>query len=428
MNQFLALLSRQLAADARALPSRARERLPSERVQRCGTIAELRAAARRELPRVMFDFIDGGANDEVTSTRNREDFAEIELLPRVLVDVSQLDLQTTLLGQPVALPVLGAPMGLNGLIHHDGEAAIGRVLHDAGSVYVLAAMASYSIEEIAEQAPGPTWFQMYMWRDRGLVRELVERARAVDFRALMVTVDVPRAAARDRDRRNGFALPPRVTLRSLVGGLVRPRWSAQFIRHPRMTTASIAGHGGGPDDPVGMTEYINRQFDPTADWDDLAWFRDLWDGPLVVKGILGAEDARHAVQVGADAIAVSNHGGRQLDHAPSTIRALPPIVDAIGSDAEVYLDGGVRRGSDALKALAMGARACMIGRPLVYGLGAGGEAGARRAFAILEQELRTAMALAGCPSLAAVDRSLVACADQSSRSRSRRLEARPAGD
>jgi L-lactate dehydrogenase (cytochrome) len=175
-----------------------------------------------------------------------------------------------------------------------------------------------------------------------------------------------------------------------------------------MTTASISGHGGGPDDPVGITAYVNGQFDPTAGWDDFAWFRELWDGPLVVKGILGAGDARRAVAVGADAVIVSNHGGRQLDHAPSTIRALTPIVDAIGSDAEVILDGGVRRGSDVLKAIALGARACMIGRPLVYGLGAGGEAGARRAIAILDQELRTAMALAGCPSLAAADRSLVA--------------------
>ena len=408
MNEFLTLVSRQLATDARTLPRRARARFSDERVERCGTIAELRAAAQRGVPRVMFDFVDGAANDEVTSRRNREDFAELELVPRVLVDVSDVDTRTTVLGQPVAVPLIGAPMGLNGLVHHVGEAGIARAMHDAGTIHALAAMASYSIEEIATEAPGPTWFQMYIWRDRGLVRELVERARAAGFRALVVTVDVPRAAGRDRDRRNGFGLPPRVTLSSLVGGAVRPRWSAQFIRHPRMTTASISGHGGGPDDPVGITAYVNGQFDPTAGWDDFAWFRELWDGPLVVKGILGAGDARRAVAVGADAVIVSNHGGRQLDHAPSTIRALTPIVDAIGSDAEVILDGGVRRGSDVLKAIALGARACMIGRPLVYGLGAGGEAGARRAIAILDQELRTAMALAGCPSLAAADRSLVA--------------------
>jgi L-lactate dehydrogenase (cytochrome) len=408
VNEFLTLLSRQLATDARTLPGRVRARFSDERVQRCGTIAELRAAAQRGVPRVMFDFVDGAANDEVTSRRNREDFAGLEIVPRVLVDVSGVDIRTTVLGHPIDVPLLGAPMGLNGLVHHHGEAGIARAMHDAGTVHALAAMASYSIEEIAAEAPGPTWLQMYIWRDRGLVRELVERARAVGFLALVVTVDVPRAAGRDRDRRNGFALPPRVTLRSLAGGMIRPRWSAQFIRHPRMTTASIVGHGGGTDDPVGITAYVNGQFDPTADWDDLAWFRELWEGPLVVKGILGAADARRAVSAGADAVIVSNHGGRQLDHAPSTIRALGPIVDAIGSDAEVYLDGGVRRGSDVLKAVALGARACMIGRPLVYGLGAGGEAGARRAVAILEQELRTAMALAGCPSLAMADRSQLA--------------------
>ena len=408
MNEFLTLLSRQLATDARTLPGRVRARFSDERVQRCGTIAELRDAARRGVPRVMFDFVDGAANDEVTSRRNREDFAELEIIPRMLVDVSEVDTRTTLLGQPVAVPLLGAPMGLNGLVHHHGEAGIARAMHDAGTIHALAAMASYSIEEIATEAPGPTWLQMYIWRDRGLVRELVERARGAGFLALVVTVDVPRAAGRDRDRRNGFGLPPRVTLRSLAGGAIRPRWSAQFIRHPRMTTASIAERGGGPDHPVGITTYVNGQFDPTAEWNDLAWFRELWDGPLVVKGILGPVDARHAVGVGADAIIVSNHGGRQLDHAPSTIRALTPVLDAIGSDAEIYLDGGIRRGSDVLKAVALGARACMIGRPLVYGLGAGGEAGARRAVAILEQELRTAMALAGCPSLGAADRSLVA--------------------
>jgi len=407
MNEFLTLVRRQLTADARTIPQRARARFSDERVQRCGTIAELRAAARVSVPRVMFDFVDGAANDEVTSRRNREDFAELEIVPRVLTDVSELDIRTTVLGQPIAVPLIGAPMGLNGLVHHVGEAGIARAMHDAGTVHTLAAMASYSIEEIATESPGPMWFQMYIWRDRGLVRELVERARAAGFRALVVTVDVPRAAGRDRDRRNGFGIPPRVTLRSLVGGVIRPRWSAQFIKQPRMTTASIAGHRVGPSDAVGITAYVNSQFDPSAGWDDLTWFRGLWDGPLAVKGILSAEDARRAADLGADAVIVSNHGGRQLDHAPSTIRALAPIVDAIAADADVILDGGVRRGSDVLKAIALGARACMIGRPLVYGIAAGGETGARRAVTILEQELRTAMALSGCQSLAGLDRSLV---------------------
>jgi L-lactate dehydrogenase (cytochrome) len=222
-----------------------------------------------------------------------------------------------------------------------------------------------------------------------------------------LTVDVPVAAARDRDRRNGFGAPPRVTLRSLAGGALRPRWSAQFIRDPRMTFACLADHGA-PSDPGQIAAYIGSQFDAGATWEQVAWMREQWPGPIVIKGILRPADARQAVTVGASAIAVSNHGGRQLDGAPSTIRALPAIVDEVGGDAEVYLDGGVRRGADILKALALGARACLAGRPLVYGLAAGGETGARRAVAILTAELRGAMALAGCPDVAALDRSWVA--------------------
>ncbi|HEX5191959.1 MAG TPA: alpha-hydroxy acid oxidase [Solirubrobacteraceae bacterium] len=407
MNEFVAFLGRQLAADARSAAPRVRARLSDQRVQRCGTIAELRAAARRGVPRVMFDFVDGGAEDEVTIGHNRSDLAELEIVPRMLADVSSVDLSTTVLGEPVAVPLLSAPMGLNGLVHHDGELGIARAVHDAGSVFVLAAMASYSIEEIAHGAPGATWLQMYLWKDRGLVAELMQRAAAVGQRVLVLTVDVPRPAARDRDRRNGFGFPPRMTMRTLAGGLARPRWSAQFIRYPRMTTASVSGHGGGAQDPVTITEYIGRQFDSATTWDDITWFRERWDGPLAIKGLLHPDDARRAVSLGFDAIIVSNHGGRQLDHAVSSIRALGPIVDAVGADAEVLLDSGIRRGSDIFKALALGARACLAGRPFAYGLGAGGETGARRAMTILTEELRATMGLAGCPSVTALDSSWV---------------------
>jgi L-lactate dehydrogenase (cytochrome) len=247
------------------------------------------------------------------------------------------------------------------------------------------------------------WFQLYVWRDRGLVAELVQRAAQAGHRALVVTVDVPRAAVRERDRRNGFGIPPRLTLRSCGEGLMRPRWSVDFLRRPRMSVANAADHGGGERDAVSLTEYINSQFDPRLSWGDLAWLREQWSGPLVVKGILRGDDARQAVRLGADAVIVSNHGGRQLDHAPSSIAALPGVLDAVGADAEVYVDGGIRRGSDILKALALGARACLVGRPLVYGLAAGGDAGAVHAMRILTEELRIAMALTGCPVLRDID-------------------------
>jgi isopentenyl diphosphate isomerase/L-lactate dehydrogenase-like FMN-dependent dehydrogenase len=408
VNELTRLVGRQLKKDVRGLPAATRGRLDgSTRISRCGTVDEVRAAARRALPRVIFDFIDGAAGDEVTSRRNREDFAALELVPRVLSDVSAVDLSTTVLGRPVALPVLGAPMGLLALVHPDGELALARALHRAGSVYAVSAMASHSIEDLMAASPGRTWFQLYVWRDRGLVRELVDRARAAGCEALVLTVDVPVAAGRDRDRRNGFGIPPRLTLRSAVEGARRPRWSYRFVRRAPLGMGNIAGHGVADGDAVAITDYITRQFDPGVTWADLAWFRELWDGPLLVKGVLAPVDAAEAVRVGADGVIVSNHGGRQLDHAPSTIRALRGVAEAVAGDAEVFVDGGVRRGSDVMKAVALGARACLVGRPLVYGLGVGGEAGVARVLAVLEAELRTALALAGCPSTTALDASRI---------------------
>jgi L-lactate dehydrogenase (cytochrome) len=396
VSDILRLLASQVAKDLRGLPSRGRA--AERRLARAGSIAEIRDAARAALPKVIFEFVDGGANDERTVRRNVADFDEIALLPRTLVDVSEVDTTTTVLGQPVASPILGAPTGLCGLIHHDGELGLARAMHGAGSVYTLAAMSSYSIEEVVAGSPGPLWFQTYLWRDHGVVRELADRAAAAGVHALVVTVDVPRSADRHRDRRNGFGLPPRLTARTLASGVRHPRWTADFVRRPRITAANVAaGPSGG--DAVSVAGYIDRQFDPSATWEDLAWLREVWDGPLVVKGVLGAADARRAVECGADAVVVSNHGGRQLDHACSSIAALPAVVDAVGDAVEVYLDSGVRRGSDVVKALGLGARACLVGRPIVLGLGAGGTAGAARAIEILQQELRVALMLAGAPSV-----------------------------
>lgn len=396
---FIRLLSEQLGDGLAGLW---RGRRPAGRAERCLNVAELRALARRSIPASVFDYVDGGANDERTLRSNRLDFERLEISPRVLTDVSGIELSTTVLGQPVAIPILGAPTGLTGLSHPLGEVGVARAVHGAGSIYVLSASSSYTIEEVAEQAPGPTWFQLYMWRDRGFVRELLARAQAAGHRALMLTVDVPVSAGRERDIRNGFGIPPRLTARTVRQGLSRPAWTLRFLRDPRIEIANAAGLPQG-EGARSMIEFVNRQFDPSASWDDVAWLREAWDGPVAIKGILRADDAEHAVRVGAEAIVVSNHGGRQLDGAPSSIAALPTIVDAVGGDAEVYLDSGVRRGSDALKALALGARAVLVGRAVVFGLAAGGQAGAERAMRLLADELRTAMALAGVPRVSGLD-------------------------
>jgi L-lactate dehydrogenase (cytochrome) len=387
-----ALLARQLRGD----------QWRRSRLERCGNIAELRTLARRRVPRAVFDYIDGAAGDELTLDRNIADLRALELLPRVLTGGTEIDLATTVLGTPVAAPILGAPTGLTGLAHHRGEVALARAVNAAGSLYVLSAVGSYSIEEVARAADGPKWFQLYVWRDRGLVRAMLERAHAAGYRALVVTVDVPRAGARERDRRNGFTVPPRVTLRSLADGVLRPRWSLDFIRRPRIVPESAA-----QGDPVSLTRLINDQFDPTLRWEDIAWLQAQWPGPLVIKGVLRADDARQAARLGVAGVVVSNHGGRQLDQVASSVHALAPIVDAVGDELEVYFDGGIRRGVDVLKALALGARACLAGRALVYGLAAGGDAGAARAMTLLVDELRLAMTLAGCPSVAELDPSWI---------------------
>ncbi len=422
MNDLAALLARQLQRELPRLPSIARARMTDAgRASRWGTIAELREGARRALPRMIFDFVDGAAGDEVTAGANERDLRAIRLRPRMLVDVSDVTLSTSVLGRQIAVPLLGAPMGLCGLLHPRGEIALARALHAVGSIYVLGAMASHSMEAVSEQTQGPLWFQMYLWRDRGLVAELLARSANCGHEALVLTVDVPRAAARDRDRRNGFGFPPRLSARTLAEGAMHPRWASRFARDPRIEFANVAGRDGGGLDPVSASTYINSQFDPTVTWNDLAWFREQWRGPIVVKGVLDVEDARSAVRVGAEAICVSNHGGRQLDHAPSTISVLAPIVDAVSGEAEVYLDGGIRRGSDVVKALALGARACLAGRPLAYGLGAAGESGARRAVQILVDELANTLALAGMPSVGGLDASDVILPGSGSQGSANRL-------
>ena len=405
MNELLDLAARQFAADARSAPGRLARRWSDEaRAARCRTIAELRALAKRTVPRPVFDYVDGAAWDEVTAARNREAFERVTLHPRAFVDVSAVEMATTVLGREIALPMIAAPTGLTGLKHPDGEMAVARAAHAAGSIYTLSTMASYTLEEVAEAASGPKWFQLYVMSDRGLVDDLLSRARAAGYEALMLTVDVQVAGVRERDVRNRFSVPPRITARTLAQGITHPRWSAGFLASPRMTPANLGWAGSTTET---LASAVNRAFDPTVTWDDLADLRERWDGPLLVKGMMRADDAMRCVEQGVDAIVVSNHGGRQLDGAAASIDALPAIADAVGDRAELLLDSGMRRGTDIVKALALGARAVLIGRPLVYGLGAAGEAGARRAFAILEAELRIALALAGYPRVADLGRDAV---------------------
>jgi L-lactate dehydrogenase (cytochrome) len=415
---FFDLLGRQLRADLADAPASVRRRFTDAgRVERCGNIAELRALARRRVPGAAFDFVDGAAWDELTAGRNQSDLRRVAVMPRVLTGAVDIDLGTTVLGQRVEVPLLGAPTGMTGIVHHDGEIGIARAVHGAGGLYVLSSVGSRTVEEVADHTSGPKWFQLYVSRDRGYARELLGRARSAGYLALVITVDVQRAGARERDRRSGFTIPPRVTARSLAQGLVRPRWSADFIRRPRfLSEAAQRSRGQRGSRQPGLAAMINSQFNPAVTWSDIGWLQEEWDGPVVLKGVLRPEDAQQAARMGLAGVIVSNHGGRQLDHAPSSISALPAVVDAVAAELEVYMDGGIRRGVDIVKAVALGARACLSGRALVCGLGAGGEAGARRAMDLLVEELRLAMTLAGCGAARELDRSWITTTPGSERS------------
>lgn len=381
------------------------------RLSQAVNVEDVRAIATRKLPMAVKDFIEGGAEDEVTLERNRSRFREIELRPRVLTDAKTRDQSTTILGIPVESPIVLAPVGLAALAHPAGERAAAVSAARAGLISTLSSSSCWSIEEVAEATPGAQkWFQLYIWRDRDVTRQIVERARAAGYTALAVTVDVPVAARRERDIRNGFEVPPRPTLRHFgdvlrhVGWFTRLAWDEAFGHG---LTMGNFGDSSGIGKRVVMMQMVNKLFDPTVTWDDLAWLKEIWGGPLIIKGVTSDADAREAVARGADAVWVSNHGGRQLDGLPASIDVLASVVDAVDGRAEVYLDSGVRRGSDVVKALAIGARACMIGRPYVYGLAAGGEAGVDRVLEILRAEIDATLALLGCSSVQELDRSWV---------------------
>lgn len=373
------------------------------------TVADVRRRAKRRLPRAIFDFVDGGAEDERTLRWNQTGFADLEFRPRVLVDVSRRDQATTVLGQHVALPILLGPAGLARLVHPQGEVAAARAAGRAGTAFGLSTGSSTTIEDVAAAADGPLWFQLYLWRDREVIEGLMSRAEASGYDVLCLTVDVPMVGQRERDLRNGMRIPPRITVSSALDAARRIRWVRDFLLQRSITFENFLGiEGAASDSATDLGSFVNRDMvNPAASWEDLAWVRDRWPGKLVVKGILTDEDARRAVDTGADGVVVSNHGGRQLDSAPATISVLPEIADAVGDRAEVFLDGGVRRGSDVVKAVALGARAVLLGRPWFYGLAADGEAGVLSVLEILKAEVDRTLALVGRPTLADLDPTVV---------------------
>jgi L-lactate dehydrogenase (cytochrome) len=358
-------------------------------------IGDLKNAARRRVPRMFFDYADSGSWSESTYRANSDDLAAIKLRQRVAVDMSGRSLESEMIGQPVRMPIALAPVGLTGMQHADGEILAARAAQRFGVPFTLSTMSICSIEDVAENTGKPFWFQLYVMRDRDFVGRLIDRARDAGCSALVLTLDLQILAQRHKDLRNGLSAPPRWTPSSLVQLLTRPRWCLNMLTTRRHSFGNIIGHVSGVDDLSSLSAWTSEQFDPKLSWQDIDWIRERWGGPLILKGILDAEDARMAAKTGADAIVVSNHGGRQLDGARSSIDALPEIVDAVGGDIEVHFDGGISSGQDALKAICLGAKGTYIGRAFIYGLGAGGEAGVTQALEILQREFDMTMALCG---------------------------------
>jgi L-lactate dehydrogenase (cytochrome) len=368
------------------------------------SIEDLRVIARRRIPRALFDYIDRGSYDEITWMRNRNDLRDVELRQRVMVDVSQLAVGTTVLGEHWKMPVALAPTGLTGFFHRDGEIHAARAAQAAGVPFTLSTMSICSIEDVRAAVEGTFWFQLYLMRDRGFNAALIARAKEARCSALMLTLDLPLQALRRRDPKNGLSVPPRITASNAWEILMRPRWLAGVLLGQRRTLGNLAAFF--PERGIGeLSTWVGGQFDPSITWKDVAWVRERWPGKLIVKGVLDADDARLAAGTGVDAIVVSNHGGRQLDGATSTIAALPRVVEGAAGRCEVLLDGGISSGQDVLKALAMGARACLIGKAFLYGLAASGGEGVSLALQIIRKELEISMALCGVVDAARVDRS-----------------------
>ncbi|MBM3573574.1 MAG: alpha-hydroxy-acid oxidizing protein [Alphaproteobacteria bacterium] len=372
------------------------------------SIEDLRQIARRRIPRMFFDYAEAGSYNQETLRANRADLERIKLRQRVLVDVDKRDTSTAIMGETAKLPFALGPIGLGGMMHGDGEILACRAAQAASIPYTLSTMSINSIEQVAAAVEKPFWFQLYVMRDRGFIKELVQRAAAAKCSALMLTVDLQVLGQRHADMRNGLTVPPEIKVRNIVDIMMKPAWAISMLRAKSRTFGNLAGHVKGMENINSLAQWTASQFDPTLSWKDVEWIRSIWPGKLFLKGILDVEDARTAVKTGVAAISVSNHGGRQLDGAPSAITALPRIVEAVGADIEVMMDSGIRTGSDMVRALALGARSLIIGRSYIYGLGAGGQAGVARAIEILGKELDVTMALCGVKSVKDIDRLVLA--------------------
>lgn len=370
-------------------------------------IADLKRLAQRRVPKMFFDYADSGAWTESTYRANESDFAKIKLRQRVLVDMTDRSLASTMIGQNVAMPVALSPTGLAGMQHADGEILAAQAAAEFGVPFTLSTMSICSIEDVAEATKKPFWFQLYVMKDRDFVRNLIERAKAAGCSALVLTLDLQILGQRHKDLRNGLSAPPKFTPKHIWQMMTRPQWCLGMMGTQRRTFRNIAGHAKGVSDLSSLSSWTAEQFDPKLNWDDVEWIKNLWGGPLILKGILDEEDALMAAKTGADAIIVSNHGGRQLDGAPSSISMLPRIVDTVGDKVEIHLDGGIRSGQDVLKAVALGAKGTYIGRPFLYGLGAMGKAGVTKALEIIAREADVTMALCGKRRITDVDSSIL---------------------
>jgi len=362
-------------------------------------IEDLRELARRKVPRAFFDYAEAGSYSQQTLDANRADLQRLKLRQRVLVDVAARDTSTTILGEKVPLPIALGPVAMTGLERGNGEILACRAAHAAGIPFTMSTLSICSIEDVAQAVDKPFWFQLYVMKDRGFVRSLIERAAAARCSALVLTVDLQVLGQRHCDVKNGLSVPPALKIKNLVNMATKPGWVCSVLGGRRWTFGNLDGHVKGMEGVKSLAQWVGSQFDATLNWKDLDWIRNIWPGPLIVKGILDVEDAKLVAKTGATALVVSNHGGRQLDGAPSSISMLPRIAEAVGAEIEVMFDGGVRTGQDVLRALALGARSCLIGRAYIFGLGAGGEAGVAKAIDILRQELDVSMALTGVKSI-----------------------------